>query len=81
MQVRVLFFGVLREVMGVAERSLEVEAGVTVGEVVEVFRGRAEDGVWRVLAVAVNQEYARRDRVLVEGDEVALLPPVSGGCT
>ncbi len=58
---------------------LEVQAGATAGEVVELCRAGAEGGVWRALAVAVNQEYARRDRVLLEGDEVALLPPVSGG--
>ena len=79
MRVRVLFFGVLRDVTGVPERGLEVAAGATAGEVVEVCRAGAEGGVWRSLAVAVNQEYAGRERVLVEGDEVALLPPVSGG--
>ena len=79
MRVRVLFFGVLREAMGVAEQGLEVEAGATAGDVVERRRAGAEGGVWGSLAVAVNQEYAGRDRVLADGDEVALLPPVSGG--
>jgi molybdopterin synthase catalytic subunit len=40
----------------------------------------ADDRAWRSLAVAVNREYASADAVLHEGDEVALLPPVSGGC-
>ncbi len=79
MRVRVLFFGVLREAMGVAEREFEVEGGATAGDVVERCRAGAKGGVWGSLAVAVNQEYARREQVLVEGDEVALLPPVSGG--
>ncbi len=79
MRVRVLFFGVLRDSMGVAERELELETGATVQEVVERCRAGAEGGVWEALAIAVNQEYARRERVLAEGDEVALLPPVSGG--
>ena len=79
MRVRVLFFGVMRDVMGRAEQWLEVAAGATAGEIVEGCRAGAAGGVWGVLAVAVNQEYAARDRVLVEGDEVALLPPVSGG--
>ena len=34
---------------------------------------------WTSIAVAVNQEYVQRSAVLREGDEVALLPPVSGG--
>ena len=79
MRVRVLFFGVLRDGMGEPERELEVAAGSTAGDVVEACRAGAEGGVWGALAVAVNQEYAGRDRVLAEGDEVALLPPVSGG--
>jgi len=36
--------------------------------------------LWQSLAVAVNREYASLNAVLREGDEVALLPPVSGGC-
>jgi hypothetical protein len=39
-----------------------------------------EDRLWQSLAVAVNREYCLRDAVLHDGDEVALLPPVSGGC-
>ncbi len=79
MRVRVLFFGVLRDGMGVAERELEVVDESTAGDVVEICRAGAQGGVWGSLAVAVNQEYAGRERVLAEGDEVALLPPVSGG--
>jgi hypothetical protein len=36
--------------------------------------------VWKSIAVAVNREYAGLAHILNEGDEVALLPPVSGGC-
>lgn len=42
-------------------------------------RAAADYLMWRSLAVAVNREYAPVDTVLREGDEVALLPPVSGG--
>ena len=38
-----------------------------------------EERMWRSLAVAVNREYSSLVEVLCEGDEVALLPPVSGG--
>ena len=80
MRVRVLFFGVLRDVTGMSERELEVETGATAQRVVEICRGEAASAaVWGSLAVAVNQEYAGPERVLAEGDEVALLPPVSGG--
>lgn len=39
-----------------------------------------DERLWRSLAVAVNREYASPDAALGDGDEVALLPPVSGGC-
>jgi molybdopterin converting factor small subunit len=42
--------------------------------------GQTAGSVWDSIAVAVNQEYARAGDVLKDGDEVALLPPVSGGC-
>ncbi len=80
MRVRVLFFGVLRDLMGAAERDFEMTTGATAGDVVSLCeRGKTESALWRSLAVAVNQEYAGRERALAEGDEVALLPPVSGG--
>jgi molybdopterin converting factor small subunit len=41
--------------------------------------GDGEERLWRSLAVAVNREYAAAETVLQGGDEVALLPPVSGG--
>jgi molybdopterin converting factor small subunit len=40
---------------------------------------KGQELLWESIAVAVNQEYARAGDVLKDGDEVALLPPVSGG--
>ena len=54
----------------------------TVEDVVRLLRARASNGsgaVWTASAVAVNCEYAGVATVLKDGDEVALLPPVSGG--
>ena len=71
-------------------RRVELKEGATVGELIEILRGRtsndstgngADEGIWRSLAVAVNREYSSLAEVLREGDEVALLPPVSGGCS
>ena len=87
--MRVLYFGVLRELAGGPEETVELLEGATVGELIGILRGRtsndsrgkgADEGLWRSLAVAVNREYASQAVVLREGDEVALLPPVSGGC-
>jgi molybdopterin converting factor subunit 1 len=83
MRVRVLYFGILGELMGVKEEMVEAPDGATVGSLVSLLGARPSkqkmDEVWARMAVAVNREYALRDVVLHEGDEVALLPPVSGG--
>jgi molybdopterin converting factor subunit 1 len=80
-QVRVLYFGVLKDVMGGEREEFAVPEGCTVAGLLEMIAGRAasEPGLWGSLAVAVNREYARGSVELHEGDEVALLPPVSGG--
>jgi molybdopterin converting factor subunit 1 len=81
MRVRVLYFGVLKEVCGCASEALELADGAAVADLLRVYRGRylGREGLWDSIAVAVNQEYARGEDILKEGDEVALLPPVSGG--
>jgi molybdopterin converting factor subunit 1 len=82
MRLRVLYFGVLKDVMGRRSAEMELAEGSSVAELLAVHRssGKAADSVWDSIAVAVNQEYARIGDVLKDGDEVALLPPVSGGC-
>jgi MoaE-MoaD fusion protein len=88
MQVRVLYFGVLKDVLSSNGGGVELPEGATVGQLVDRLRKgngldhRAESAghpVWSALAVAVNREYAAASAVLRDGDEVALLPPVSGG--
>jgi MoaE-MoaD fusion protein len=81
MRVTLLAFGMLRELLGDGAIPLDLPAGATVGDVLERCRVLApeKDGLWSSVAVAVNQEYVRAGHRLAEGDEVALLPPVSGG--
>ncbi len=79
MQVKVLYFGVLRDVFCCPAEELEVGDRCTVGGLRQVFHGRMPEGAWKSMAIAVNQEYAGEEVELQEGDEVALLPPVSGG--
>ena len=81
MTVTVLLFGVLKDLAGAQRLTMEIVPGASVGELVGVCAAQAskQSEVWTSLAVAVNQEYASRATVLTEGDEVALLPPVSGG--
>jgi molybdopterin converting factor subunit 1 len=81
MRVRVLYFGVLKEIFGREGEVLELEDGASVADLLRSYRGRelGAAGFWESIAVAVNQEYARGEDALRDGDEVALLPPVSGG--
>jgi molybdopterin synthase catalytic subunit len=71
--VRVRLFAGLRERAGWSERQVEAASVAEVWSQLEL--GAEPDG----LLYAVNRAYAERDRVLADGDEVALIPPVSGG--
>ena len=76
MRVTVKLFAGLRERAGAGMRELDLEAGARVGDVwAPLALGDEPQG----LLYAVNKEYADRGRELAEGDEVALIPPVSGG--
>ncbi len=81
MQLRVLYFGVLKDLFRAEFEMVEMPAGSTVGSLLARFQDRAPErsGLWSSVAVAVNQEYANKDCALRDGDHVALLPPVSGG--
>ncbi len=79
MRVRVLAFGMLREMLRGRGETVDLAEGSTAGALVEQVRAGVGAFAWESIAVAVNREYARLDTVLHEGDEVALLPPVSGG--
>ncbi|MDQ2833847.1 MAG: molybdenum cofactor biosynthesis protein MoaE [Acidobacteriota bacterium] len=81
MRVRVLYFGMLKDLVAESSAVLDVAEGLSVGELVALHRVHASAAVWASVAVAVNQAYARPEDVLHENDEVALLPPVSGGST
>ena len=81
MQVKVLLFGILKDRFAAAELPLELEVGATVDAVRKwAQRVLGDDSLLRSVAIAVNREYAGPETALQEGDEVALLPPVSGGC-
>jgi molybdopterin synthase catalytic subunit len=81
MQVRVLFFGALKDLAGKGTDSLSLPEAATLGDVISLYEvriPRLKDWVGS-MAMSVNQEYAGPETKLKSGDEVALLPPVSGG--
>ncbi|MBI2956102.1 MAG: molybdopterin converting factor subunit 1 [Acidobacteria bacterium] len=81
MQVKVLFFGQLKDLVGRAEDQVELPAGASVADLVSYYQERVPrwDEFRPSIAVAVNQEYADAAVPLRGGDEVAFIPPVSGG--
>lgn len=83
MHVRVLPFGILKDWLGAEAVPVELPGGATVSGLLEKLSAQVSGGcpatALRGIAVGVNAEYATAERVLHEGDEVALLPPVSGG--
>jgi MoaE-MoaD fusion protein len=81
MQVRVLFFGRLKDIVGAKEESAELTEGARVEDLFARYGRRfPELAAFRASVVAsVNQEFAEWRAPLASGDEVAFLPPVSGG--
>lgn len=81
MRVNVLYFGTLKDLFACERDPIDLPEGATVDALLSLLRAQTskQSEVWRTLAVAVNQEYAALSTRLHEGDEVALLPPVSGG--
>jgi molybdopterin converting factor subunit 1 len=81
MQVRVLFFGILRELAGKPSDSLDLPEGRSVADVIAHYRQQIPqlEALLPSTALAVNQQYASADTRLNPNDEIALLPPVSGG--
>jgi MoaE-MoaD fusion protein len=81
MEVRVLFFGMLKDFAGRESDHLSLPEDATLEDLLGHYR-EENPRLKRALssiAISVNQEYAPRSTKLANGDEVALLPPVSGG--
>ncbi|MGB9029254.1 MAG: molybdenum cofactor biosynthesis protein MoaE [Acidobacteriaceae bacterium] len=81
MRIALLAFGVLRDRLGTVGGSFELHSGSTVADLIDLLSVAfpANTVPWSAIAVAVNQEYVSATHLLADGDEVALLPPVSGG--
>ena len=81
MRVRVLFFGLLKDVAGRASDAVELHPGATVAELLRHYEREIPrlSELLPSVALSVNQEYAGPEMELKANDEVGLLPPVSGG--
>ncbi|MCU1310326.1 MAG: molybdopterin synthase subunit MoaD [Candidatus Angelobacter sp.] len=81
MQVRVIYFGMLKDAVGRQVDEVSLPESSTLADLLNERIGQAPviDNFRSVLAFSVNQEYAQLRTVLHDGDEIAMLPPVSGG--
>src|ERR1039458_7230519 len=81
MHARVLFFGMLRDIVGMSREEAEFPEGADLRLVFASYAARYPPlgELARSIVVARNQEFADPAAKLAEGDEVAFLPPVSGG--
>ena len=81
MRVRIITFEAMAAQLSRAELALDLPKGATVGEALDALAAAHEPvrAMGDRLATAVNMAYVRRDHRLSDGDELALIPPVSGG--
>ena len=81
MRVTVRLFARLRDIAGASELARDVAPGTTIRAVWRQLAAEypAFAEYERSISAAVNTDYARMDEVVRDGDEVAFLPPVSGG--
>ena len=80
-RVNVLFFGRIRELTGLSEESADLVEGSTLADLFEVYQRRFPvlAGFRSSLVASRNQEFAAWETPLSAGDDIAFLPPVSGG--
>jgi molybdopterin converting factor subunit 1 len=79
MSVKVHLFATYRETVGARQVSLDLAEGATVGDAWHALQAQYPRLRTPRPAAAVNEEYAELETVLQAGDEIAFLPPVSGG--
>lgn len=80
MELTIHLYGITRDIMGSSKKSVQLPDGARVEDLLEQIRKEHPSlAELKSLLVAVNEEYAEGEVVLTERDEVALIPPVSGG--
>lgn len=81
MNIKVLFFASCRDLIGTGEREMTLPDGATVTDLISKLaseQARFTD-MAPSLMISINQEYVERDAELQDGNEIAFIPPVSGG--
>ena len=80
MEVKILAFGIARDILGGPEIQLSTPPDLKVNQLLKLLTERyPRFGDLTSLAIAVNADYAESDQLITPGDEVAIIPPVAGG--
>jgi molybdopterin converting factor subunit 1 len=80
MQVKVLFFGMARDISKVSSIQLELDKDSKVSDLIQILKVRYSGfSTINDFSIAVNEEYAESEVTLNESDIIAVIPPVSGG--
>lgn len=80
MQLQIRTFGIAREICGASSIALEVPESTSAGELKQLLAEKYPRlAALASFLVAVNEEFAQPDTLLAAGDELAIIPPVSGG--
>ena len=80
MKVRIRAFGIAKDILGASEQTLDIPTSASVLEVKsELSRQYPEFEKLRKFSIAVNESYQEDSFLISEGDELVIIPPVSGG--
>ncbi len=79
-KINIMYFGITHDIANAGEEAWEIEEKMTVGDLKKKLEEKfPKFRELRSFAVAVNEEYASDEHLLKDRDEVAIIPPVSGG--
>jgi molybdopterin converting factor subunit 1 len=81
MKVNIKYFSVCHEMLGRHEEDMELPEGSVVMDILKILEDEWPEiaEYYEVMQISVNWEYANETTALSDGDEVALIPPVTGG--
>lgn len=79
MRIHVKYYAAIRDIVGFSSEDIDVDESTKLGSLIIMIKEKHDRIKDLILLIAVNEKYSSSERILVEGDRVALFPPVSGG--
>ncbi|MFZ4928133.1 MoaD/ThiS family protein [Chryseobacterium sp. Mn2064] len=80
MKLKILAFGITKDIFGTSEKEMETEDNLNAGQLKKLLEERFPDlKKLKSYFIALNEEYAEDHQIISETDEIAVIPPVSGG--